>query len=69
MLKVLILSAVPQAQEEELLGRFRGAGVHDYEWLLQLYAERAGQECLRPLFHTLPVSTPGRQTCDMPLVP
>jgi HEPN domain-containing protein len=42
MFKALILSAVPQAQEEELLGRFRGARAHDYEWLLQLYAEKGG---------------------------
>lgn len=42
MLKALILSAVPQAQEEELLERFRGARAHDYEWLLQLYAEKGG---------------------------
>jgi HEPN domain-containing protein len=29
MLKALILSAVPQAQEEAILGRFRGARAHD----------------------------------------
>ena len=39
MLKALILSAVPQAQEAALLARFRGARAHDYEWLLELYAE------------------------------
>ena len=42
MLKALILSVVPQAQEEELLGMFRGARAHDYEWLLHLYAEKGG---------------------------
>jgi HEPN domain-containing protein len=42
MLKALILSAVPQAQEEEILGWFRGARAHDYEWLLQLYVEKGG---------------------------
>jgi hypothetical protein len=42
MLKALILSAVPQAQEEEVLGQFRGARAHDYEWLIQLYAEKGG---------------------------
>lgn len=42
MLKALILSVVPQAQEPELLGRFRGARAHDYEWLLPLYAEKGG---------------------------
>jgi len=42
MLKALILSAVPQAQEEELLGMLHGARAHDYEWLLHLYAEKGG---------------------------
>ena len=42
MLKALILSAVPQAQEAELLGMFRGARAHDYEWLLHLYVEKGG---------------------------
>ena len=42
MLKALILSAVPQAQEAALLARFRGARAHDYEWLLELYAEQGG---------------------------
>jgi HEPN domain-containing protein len=42
MLKALILSAVPQAQEAELLGMFRGARADDYEWLLHLYAEKGG---------------------------
>ena len=42
MLKALILSAVPQTQEAELLARFRGAKAHDYEWLLHLYAEKGG---------------------------
>ena len=31
MLKALILSAIPQAQEEEVLRMFRGARAHDYE--------------------------------------
>jgi hypothetical protein len=42
MLKALILSAVPQAQEEEVLSLFRGARAHDYEWLLRLYADKGG---------------------------
>lgn len=42
MLKALILSAVPQAQAEEILGLFRGARAHDYEWLLRLYTEKGG---------------------------
>jgi HEPN domain-containing protein len=42
MLKALILSAVPQAQEAELLEGFRGARAHDYEWLLHLYTEKGG---------------------------
>jgi HEPN domain-containing protein len=42
MLKALILSVAPQAQEAELLGMFRGARAHDYEWLLHLYVEKGG---------------------------
>jgi HEPN domain-containing protein len=42
MLKALILSAIPQAQEEEVLSMFRGARAHDYEWLLRLYVEKGG---------------------------
>jgi HEPN domain-containing protein len=42
MLKALILSAVPPAQEAAFLTRFRGARAHDYEWLLELYAEQGG---------------------------
>src|SRR5439155_21670929 len=42
MLKALILSTVPQAQEAEVLSLFRGARAHDYECLLQLYAEKGG---------------------------
>jgi hypothetical protein len=42
MLKALIPSAVPQAQEEEIRGRFRGARAHDCAWLLHLYAEKGG---------------------------
>ena len=42
MLKALILSAVPQAQEAELLGLFHGARAHDYEWLLRLYVDKGG---------------------------
>ena len=44
MLKALILAAVPQAQAEEVLGLFRGARAHDYEWLLHLYAEKGGAQ-------------------------
>jgi len=42
MLKALILYAVPQVQAAELLGMFRGARAHDYEWLLHLYVEKGG---------------------------
>ncbi len=42
LLKALILSAVPQAQEAELLGIFRGARAHDDEWLLHLYVDKGG---------------------------
>jgi HEPN domain len=42
MLKALLLSAGPQAQEAALHARFRGAGAHDYEWLLHLYAAKGG---------------------------
>jgi len=45
MLKALILSAVPQAQEEEILGRFRGASAHDYEWFAaSVCGKRWGQD-------------------------
>jgi HEPN domain-containing protein len=42
ILKALILSVVPRAQEAEILALFRGARAHDYDWLLRLYAERGG---------------------------
>ena len=42
LLKALILSAVPPAQEAELLERFRGARAHDYAWLLHLYSDKGG---------------------------
>ena len=42
MLKALILSAIPQGQAEEILGMFRGARAHDYEWLMRLYTEKGG---------------------------
>jgi len=35
-------AAVPQVQATEMLGLFRGARAHDYEWLLQVYAEKGG---------------------------
>lgn len=44
MLKALMLSAVPQAQAEEVLGMFRGARAHDDEWLLRLYADKGGAQ-------------------------
>ena len=54
MLKALILSAVPPAQEAELLERFRGARAHDYEWLLHLYTDK----CIgRTYTHTTPYGT------------
>jgi hypothetical protein len=49
MLKALILSAVPQAQEAELLEMFRGARAHDYEWLLHLYVEKGGARMPPPI--------------------
>ena len=67
MLKALILSAVLQAQEAELLRMFHGARAHDYEWLLHLYVEKGGARMPRLSYHTLPVSTPGRRTCGMSL--
>jgi hypothetical protein len=42
MRKAPILSAVPQAQAEEVLGLFQGVRAHDYEWLLRLYVEKGG---------------------------
>jgi hypothetical protein len=42
ILKALILSAVPRVQEAEILGMFRGARAHDYEWLMHLYTEKGG---------------------------
>ena len=42
MLKALILSTVPPAQEAALLAQFRGARAHDYEWLLHLYSDKGG---------------------------
>ena len=40
ILKALILAVVPRAQEADILGMFRGARAHNYDWLLRLYAER-----------------------------
>ena len=54
MLKALILSAVPQAQEAALLARFRGARAHDYEWLLELYAEQGGARLPASVVPTCP---------------
>jgi len=42
MLKSLVLATVPLAQEEDILGMFRGARAHDYEWLMTLYREKGG---------------------------
>lgn len=42
MLKALMLSVVPRAQEAETLALFRGARAHEYDWLMRLYAERGG---------------------------
>jgi hypothetical protein len=70
MLKALILSAVPQAQEAELLGMFRGARAHTtMNGCCTCIRKKVGPGCPRLSSHTLPVSTPGRQTCGMPLGP
>lgn len=42
MIKALILSVIPEVQAEEILGMFRGARAHDYEWLIRLYVEKGG---------------------------
>jgi hypothetical protein len=43
IIKSLILSCVPENEEAEILGMFRGTRAHDYEWLLWLYQQRGGQ--------------------------
>jgi hypothetical protein len=42
-MKSLILDAVPESEQAIVLGMFRGARAHDFEWLLRLYYERGGQ--------------------------
>jgi hypothetical protein len=42
MLKALILSSLPAAQEEAALASFRGSRAHDYVWLREVYSERSG---------------------------
>jgi len=49
MLKALILSVVPRAQEEAILAMFRGVQAHDYDWLMRLYKENGGAEMPRHL--------------------
>jgi hypothetical protein len=42
MLKALILSSLPAAQEETALASFRGSRAHDYVWLREVYSEYSG---------------------------
>jgi hypothetical protein len=42
ILKALIISSVPDHQEENILGMFRGGQAHAYAWLLRLYREQGG---------------------------
>lgn len=42
MLKALVLSAVPGGERDEVLGEFRGARAHDYDWLTDLYLDVGG---------------------------
>ncbi len=42
MLKSLILSVVPLTQEDQILGMFRGARAHNYNWLIGQYWLRGG---------------------------
>ena len=42
MLKALILSAIPPSQAEEMVGMFRSARTHDYEWLMRTYIDKGG---------------------------
>ncbi len=42
IVKSLVLATVPRRQENQILGMFRGARAHDYDWLLRLYAEKHG---------------------------
>ena len=67
MLKALILSAVPQAQEAELLGMFRGARAHDYEWRLHLYVEKG--EARMPLSVVPPFARVNAWSTDMRYTP
>lgn len=39
ILKALILSTVPQLQEQAVLAQFRGGRAHDFDWLLRLYRQ------------------------------
>lgn len=42
ILKALVLSVVPDAQENDILAMFRSARAHDYGWLRRLYLENGG---------------------------
>jgi len=42
ILKALILSITTRSQENDVLGQFRGARAHDFDWLLRLYRQRGG---------------------------
>src|SRR4051812_11082661 len=42
MLKALVLSIVPQGQEDDVLRTFRGNRAHEYEWLRAVYRIRSG---------------------------
>jgi len=49
ILKALVLSSVPRAEESQVLAMFRGARAHDHDWLLRLYAARGGPSMPRDL--------------------
>jgi HEPN domain-containing protein len=42
ILKALVLSILPQGQRMEMLGSFRSARGHDYQWLKSRYLENGG---------------------------
>jgi len=49
MIKALILSRVPEAQQGQAMALFRGARAHDFGWLMGQYTERGGQAMPREL--------------------
>lgn len=42
MIKALILSAVPDSREAQILAMFRGRLAHDFRWLIGLYQRYTG---------------------------